>query len=271
MSEELSKKIAGWLAQHGYPFEMYVSSVFQKYEFEIAQSVLYVDQDTSIAREIDIIAHKSFLKKGVTVSFAVIIECKANKDKPWVAFLANNDSDITLKIKNHHATADGIKFLDFLNKNRRNWGALGPLFPNGIKTFAYSITQAFRPDNEGPDIPYKAIQTINKSLNYFIEKLDKRGKSITFYFPVIAVDNPIFQAELLPTNEIEIKEVAQSTFVGRQTKEDNEFLIIDIINRSMIDHYAKKIKDLIADFLEAHEEHLDLFVEDYYDENDKKS
>ncbi|MEM9599032.1 MAG: hypothetical protein AAGD06_32490, partial [Acidobacteriota bacterium] len=88
--DELCQRVNGWLEKNGYPLEMRVARAFQKNDFQVIPSDRYLDEDTGKAREIDVVAFRTFVSR--TVGFAV--ECKSHwlddegtngssKRKPW--------------------------------------------------------------------------------------------------------------------------------------------------------------------------------------------
>ncbi|ASZ14130.1 hypothetical protein KTO58_03350 [Chitinophaga pendula] len=120
---------------------------------------------------------------------------------------------------------------------------------------------------EGADNAYKAIQVVEKSTNYFIELVNGRTPTITFYFPIIVIDSPLYEAKLKPDNEIELNEVNSITYIGRSIKGNAVFSIIDIVTKETVVTYSnilmKEINCFIADNLEIITEFLNNEYADY--------
>ena len=134
------------------------------------------------------------------------------------------------------------------------------LFPHGITKHSYSLTQAFR-DGDAPDIPYKAIQAVTKSIDSFITQSDKNEKNLIYlYFPIIAIESPLFEVELLFTNEIEIKEVNQSAYLIRNSN-NNISSILSVVTKSSISNFAENAAEKIAVFIPYYKDKiLDLII-----------
>lgn len=260
MSDELKSKINNWLEKHGYPLEMYVASAFQKNGFQVAQSVMYLDNETGISREVDIVAYKTFNIADFYFHFSSLIECKSTKSKPWLSFIVKNSPKLELLPSNYNATYHGQALLNSL---QINGGEFGNLFPASIEKHGYSLTQAFK-ENESMDIPYKAIQTLNKALHFLIKKVGSRdGGNAAFYFPIVVIENPLFEVELTTDDSLTINETEFTTYLGRKAEINNSYFIVNIITRSIINSYAMTLSKEIDNFYNNNLHQLKEFVENY--------
>lgn len=233
MSEQLKNKIKDWLDKHGYPLEMYVASVFQKAGFEVVQSVYYTDPESNTAREVDVFAYKNIQFDNHWLSFSFVIECKSSK-KPWLAFMAD-DNTKEFNSSNFHSTRTAKTLINTL---RKNTGFKSDLFPYELKHFAYALTQALR-DGDTPDITYKAVQTITKSIESYISRYDSKPEAkLYYYFPLIVTDCPLFEVKLQNDNTIDIQETLHSIYLARNPKDNNLTSAVQILNKEVIGDYA---------------------------------
>ena len=169
-----------------------------------------------------------------------------------------NSPELELQPNNYNATRHGEILLEsFLSKGIK----LGNLFPSHIEKHGYSLSQAFK--DEGLDIPYKAIQTLNKALHFLIKKVGDRYGNVAFYFPIVAIENPLFEVELTQDDLLAINEVEFTTYLGRKAESNNSYFIVDIVTKSAMSNYAMTLGKMIDNFYKRNIEELNKFVEDY--------
>lgn len=256
MSGNIENKILAWLDKHGYPLEMFAASTFQKNGFQVTQSVMYVDSEIGISREIDIVAHKTFQIENFYFHFSALIECKSTKSKPWLSFIVNNNPNLILGPTNYNSTRHGELLLESFMTDKI---PLEDLFPSSINKHGYALTQAFR-ENEGIDMPYKAIQTLNKALDFLIKKVGNRYGSIAFYFPIVVIENPLFEIELNADDSLSLNEVNSTTYLGRKAENNSSYFIVDVVTKSVINNYARLLGSKIDKFYHSNYEYLKEFV-----------
>jgi hypothetical protein len=89
MSNDLEVRIKSWLNKQGFPLEMEVAAMAREAGFNVSQSECYLDPETNVPREIDLILSKGAFTDGDGVghlSYSLYVECKSSKDKPWLLF-----------------------------------------------------------------------------------------------------------------------------------------------------------------------------------------
>lgn len=259
MSEEFKNKIHQWLDKHGFPLEMFVASVFRKRGFQVTQSVMYLDKETKLSREIDIVAYKTFQIDGYYLHFAAVIECKSTKTKPWLSFIVNSPSEIELPPWSYNATRHGEKLLTRLLKDQTKVNAL---FPKSISRHGYSLIQAFR-NSDNIDTTYKAIQSLDKALYFLINKVGNRYGNIAFYFPMVVIDNSLFEIELENDGEIKIEDVQLTTYLGRKAESNSTYFVVNVMKEMHVEKYADLLATLIDDFYEKNIDQIQEFVKEY--------
>ena len=92
MSNDVIKAVREHLSRTGFPFELQVARVLRAHRFEVSHHEHYVDPETGVTREIDLIAeirgHAS--KSEVVVVVKLLIECKWSGDTPWILVTADD-------------------------------------------------------------------------------------------------------------------------------------------------------------------------------------
>jgi hypothetical protein len=255
MENDLSAKVLEWLDKHGYPFEMTVAAIFQKHGFQIGQSVYYIDNELSIPREVDVIAYRTFQVDNHFISFSFVIECKSTKSKPWISFSHGTNSKFT-GLPNFKATNAGKKLLTKIKKDEFN----STLFSSRISNYGYSMTLALR-DSDATDIFYKAIQTLNKSVEYYIDKFTEHSSLSYFYFPVIALDCPLFELKLLESGKTELLQIQQCAYLSRNPKDNILDSSVDIITKLSLAEYAEFYSKAIDKFMSINSSEIKSYVE----------
>ena len=72
-----------WLASTGYPVESATARALERAGFEVDLGRLYVDPDTRVRREIDVVARTGFIYDAEPRRVRLVVECK-HLEKPWV-------------------------------------------------------------------------------------------------------------------------------------------------------------------------------------------
>lgn len=244
MDDNLDKKVKDWLMKHGYPFELFVASVFQKEGFYVSQSLYYLDPDLNQSREIDVVASlvKQIGDYSITVSF--IVECKSSKSKPWVGFTANDNTQDIYQYSRISATPLSAYVIDKLIDTKKY---LNTFFQNISNTYSYAVAQSLK-DGDNYDVPFKAIQTVIKAIGYFAQRDNIQPNRIFFYIPLIAIEAPLFECYLKIDGDIEVKAVTETTYLSRSGMNNNP-LLIEIVTKDSIHKYAENQFKLINDFM----------------------
>lgn len=200
-------KIKNWLNDHGYPLEMKVAQSFKKLtDFDVSQSVYYVDYETNKLREIDLIIQKTERVGRNALTVCYLIECKSTKTKPWLLFVPDSElSEIppTSYFNTCHATLITLTDIQGLGtlKNRELLTNL-PLFKN--RKVSYGVTAAF---TGGEDIPYKAMMGVSKAAFARSQKFVNAGifHIGTICIPMIVIDGELFECGLDSSDYIQLR------------------------------------------------------------------
>ncbi|HEX6533184.1 MAG TPA: hypothetical protein VF041_01225 [Gemmatimonadaceae bacterium] len=84
---ELQRKVATWLNQHGFPFELQVGRAFNRSQFDVQHVRFYRDSITSKPRQIDVVATRiRYVPEAKAFAgLTLVMECKYSS-RPWVVF-----------------------------------------------------------------------------------------------------------------------------------------------------------------------------------------
>src|SRR4051812_9407117 len=118
--EDLKSKVSDWLEKEGYPLEMHVAAEFIKAGFQVAQSVFYVDEETKSTREVDLMAFINYPIGTGWLTFSIVIECKASKSKPWIAFITNDTTNDALRLERFLYNQKSEGLIRVLNKGMKS-------------------------------------------------------------------------------------------------------------------------------------------------------
>ena len=240
-TKELTEKIRDWLETQGYPLEMKVASALRKVGFNVMQSQYYIDPETDVPREIDIIAYKNDVRGECEISF--LIECKVSKKKPWLLF--SSEEALQRNIFFNFAVLSESAINNLLNLNKEITHQIPWMRKRG--RIAYGLTQAF---TSGDDYPYKASLNVLKAA--VSKKLEfKKSKSFTpinVFFPVIIMDGEIFECFLDDNAKVNIEKINEAFYLSDLTIANEFATCIHIISAEKLEYFAEQAKN-VADKL----------------------
>lgn len=249
MTEELIRKVKGWLDSQGYPLEMRVAQCFQNAGFRVSSSEYYLDPDEKKPREIDVIASLEETIAGKTFQLVFTVECKVSTGSPWVCFQGNPEQqrDSSIGFIARLATIQGKDLLTEVSCNP-------DITTNRLlelpEKHAYGVTNALR---NKIDLPYQAIEGARKAANALIADYDKIQAppnpihTICIAFPLVVADTPIFNCALGQDGSIELKEVPSHTIL--RTGFDTYSSIVEIVTASSLESFIDAKAELMAKFL----------------------
>ena len=198
----LTQKVLKWLKKTGFPLEMETAAAFRAAGFEIRQSYSYPDPQSDKGREIDVLAIDPDFIGVIEISF--VLECKSSK-KPWVVLtsedaLANYNRLFAFAVTSEAARKSLVSRLP-------EFGAFKPYISRPSQG-GYGFRQAFSENN---DPAYTAaIGVIKACAGLARDRQEAKIPSLSFVFPVIVVDSPLFECSLKSDGGLELKEVEES-------------------------------------------------------------
>ena len=234
----LANKVKDWMTKTGFPLEMSVASAFRKSGFEIRQSLSYLDELTKKGREIDVLAVDPDPIGIIDIAF--VMECKASK-KPWVVLTSEDTLSGVSRVHTFAITSSYSKEILIKRALESTLGKISKLM-HLPSHGGYDFRQALGGNN---DPAYSAaIGVIKACLGFNQLSVGKLEKKLTFYFPVIVVDSPLFECYLNKSDEIQLKEVKETKFLFNGYLPDNTTTNITVVHKSQLEKFGIKAREL---------------------------
>jgi hypothetical protein len=246
MADELSDKVAAWLTKSGFPLEMKMAAACTSAGFDVAQGIYYVDPETSTARETDILASKEHVSAEAWMRFFVVIECKADRDAPWVLFPRLGGQlpprDRILRLTMPRTTVPLMARL----ARRGDFVAAAAFASSPVP--AYGVARALK---EGTDHAYAAAMSVAKASAAIMEEATKNAAgedTFDVIWPVIVTEAPLFEARLSTTNDVEVTSVERGLLGWRHPIAGRGVPAIDIVHASAVQAFLRDL-NAVADLL----------------------
>jgi hypothetical protein len=249
----LKDKIEDWLAKGGYPLEMQVCDAFSRNGFEVAPSDFYLDSQTGITREIDLVASLTTDYHGFWVSFTYVVECKNSPDKPWVAFENSNFTiDHGTTYLNQPSNKLGKIILGIISQKHKHVFK-NLFFPSNI--VAYSLVSALGSEN---DHAFKAMYSVTKATSHRINgTYDRENPKCEIFIPLIVLGANLFSAKLIH-EKVELNEQNNiSAFWRNNILPPYSMILVNTYdNIGNLVEKSKNELDRLASTLKGHREHI---------------
>ncbi len=263
-SEELIKKVKSWIATEGYSLELLAADKFANQEFRVFSGAHVRDQDTNVAREVDVSASRDTHLHDTLLRVSYIVECKWSRDKPWIIFTSKHDH-----------IASGACIAQTMASNLGEallWCEAGNKILHETDTFAtprrpgYGGCQAF---SKGNDLVYNSLQKVTSdSLNYVQSYDDGRLKQgvlptiAVVAIPVIVVDGKLFDVSLDVSSRTVSVEPAD--YMRLHWQGSNTWRLratVDIVTIGALDAFVKRRAQEAAIILEVMKNSLMMLLE----------
>lgn len=254
-------RVRHWLEASGFPLEMRIANSFEASGFTVSQGDYYVDPETSIARETDIIASKENAAAPAWLRWWTVIECKAGSEAPWVLFPRRGSAlDSKSRIS---ALAVSDLAGPYLSRVARRMDMLAlPAFKtSGPPAYGMRTVRGELPDaktklaggklaqgkakapQDKPDTAYAALMSVAKAAAFLLKQLNagaEADESVNIVWPVIVTEAPLVEARLLPSGKMDIQSVERSTVVWRHPTVGRG-LLIDIVSANTADTFIAEL------------------------------
>lgn len=243
-------RVVAWLKRSGFPFEMRVAAAWERVGFAIAQSVYYLDPESSSAREADILAYKDHIAADAWLRVTFVVECKARQDAGWVLFpRLGGPIDASTRLRMLTAPVSASPYLSRIARR----GDVKALAALQSRIPAYAMAQA-RPakdkseagasDDDGKDHAYAATMAVSKAASHLLAGLsDSDDDSFELLWPVIMTESPLYEARL-SGDDIEVKPVEEATLIWRHPTARG-VLAIDVVNAGAMDAYIARVNQAV--------------------------
>jgi hypothetical protein len=245
------------LKKSGYLMEQRVENVFKKNKFITSANSIYVDSETNITKEIDVIAH-SFIKpsKSETVTMDIICECENNL-QPVVFFESEYEYiDYINELKSLYFP----KFLNSIFFSIAQGKKQKPLYDGVYSTQYCSFHKpknkecswlAHHPDDQHKTFEgfIKYFQSLQKrSEKYYLESFTNERLEMllkvpcvsgTFSFFLLVLQGDIYSAKV-KGDDLKLEKASHIKFVKNVPgKRFVETFFIDVIQENYLEQYLK--------------------------------
>jgi len=232
----LDEKILEWLGGQGYGLEMKVAASLGAVGFEVLKSSFYLDPETGVSREIDVVGRITDIH-GLLNVYSVV-ECKKSA-KPWVLFTSKDagfNRVWSFGIMTEAASDALVEHLSCLAEKIDWFRKDGGL--------AYGITEAF---TSKQDNAFQAARAATKAAIAYLEEesLEQRWfERLSFFFPTVVLDAPLFECFLESDGEPVVSEI-DSAFLNFPIQVgQRRGASVQIVTLKSLDNYCKDIKSV---------------------------
>ena len=207
----------------GYGLEYKVSSILGSNGWSTINNKYYIDDVQGVAREIDVLAYKVHIEKGIQIYTVLIISCKKSEENTW-ALLAKsrNDKDPNIDWKpitvwsNHRILKLILENYDWKSKYISDFSETrrSILIPEK-HIFAFQEINNKKGTPQNDTNIFNSVVSAMKSQDYEISSLNKRkGEKSIYYFNLLTVvDAPLIRVNF-NSSSIEVEEVESDLYVG---------------------------------------------------------
>jgi hypothetical protein len=215
---------------------MEAAAAFRAAGFEIRQSYTYPDPQSDKGREIDVLAIDPDFLGIIEISF--VLECKSSK-KPWVVLTSEDALANYNRLFAFAVTSEAAK--KSLASRLPNFGALEPYISRPSHR-GYGFRQAFSENNDSAYAT--AIGVIKACAGIARDRQETKIPRLSFVFPIIVVDSPLFECSLKNDGDLELKEVEKSEFLFSARIPDHVGTCVRVIKKEQLKAFSEKAKIL---------------------------
>lgn len=210
--DNLLDDVKQWLDRNGYRLELATARTLMKYSpVSIDQGAQYVDPNTGVLREIDVVASwgKIGSKKSWHMSH-VYVECK-NTTSPWIGFLRAEDDAGSIP---DYGYVGGCETCTQLGSEIGAWARIG------TREHAYAVVEKRNPEKGSRDLAREAVLSVAsavRSAQHWIlaeharekEEYDDQDHRFDSCIPVVVTTSPLFACSLDANGDVTLTRVEE--------------------------------------------------------------
>jgi hypothetical protein len=245
MCEQLSTKVADWLAKEGYVLEYRTHQAFGKAGLKATMGH-YLDGPAGNQREIDVTALVQASDPNVSTIIRILCECKYSSEKPWVlldsGLRANVFSDWHSLPQSANLRAKAAYIEGFARWLVESWHF------SLDRTFAHSLVQVFRSGNH--DVAYDALKKIaNAAWDWADHPARSDANVCLIAIPALVVDAPLFSARYAAD---EGRFIVDEVSMGRLSWSGcRGGTVVDVVSARALDEYAEAVKKTCSQLIKV--------------------
>ena len=255
---EIEAKLIRYLDKTGYPIELRVGGIFEKYGWRVNHNSYYVDEDEQKGREIDIVAvsNTSSTQYRIAVCSSLICGIKKGTKYPWVIFstkrgTAEHEGWGRLHYAEGQVDSTLLPFEQIERKSTTSQFA----------RIGRSYCEAYKSDDAKSAI-FEALTAVVKASEYWVKKnkesssgfyRDSLGsRDITFVDPIIVLDGLLYEAYLDDDNHLQIEEKTHiPVSLGHISKAYGPGYLVEIVALNALDQLISKKREWIESIKES--------------------
>jgi hypothetical protein len=242
------------LEKTGFVLEHHVAEMFRASGWSIIGGRYYADDVDGRARELDLIAYKTFKSGDLTVVYSVLVSCKKDAENTWV-FLTrdrpSHDPNYDWDPVHYWTDVNPLeKYLQserwkdcFLSEAKLAWQPLAP----SRDVFAFQQINSKRVVPQNDTAVFNSITTLMKGLDYELLALPQRQKNkrrIYFFSLLSVVDAPLVEV-FYSGGSTEVREVDAMTHFARYMVRKREMsALVRFVRSDALEREIKLVEDL---------------------------
>ncbi len=282
MTEQELKKYANGVILTGFVLEHEVAMQLKEAGWIVINNKYYIDDVESKVREIDLLAYKVTIVKGINIYTSLIISCKKSNKNDWVLLCRDIDHKNPNKVWNpqHVWTNDhilsfqfkdnfGQNYLKYRAKYRKKIEALKE--PN-IDVFAFQEMDKSKGTAVNDTNIFNSIVSLMKAQAYELNRLPVRKKTKSLYhFSLLS----IIDSNLLKIN------FSQQQLIAEEIESEN-YIANYIVNKNENSSRIRFVKssnfqNIIGDYDTLHQYNCwvlpklyeEFYIDNYFNVNDR--
>jgi len=255
--EKIKQTLEEAIQKTGYVLEHKVATLLEEAKWTVIHNRYYLDDVTSVQREMDILAYKSDeTKSGIRIYTALIVSCKKNEEFDWV-FLTRKAHGMNLNLNllpiNFSSNIDVFNYmLTDINWDKEKFikkydpgKLISALYNYNKIVFAY---QEIRKSNNAPSNDsniYSSISSLIKAQAYEIESLKggrRNDKKYIYNLNLLSVADLDFyeleyEKDMVKTSKIHSINYLNRFLIGNQEKHARiDFIKFDVLKKIIIEY-----------------------------------
>lgn len=214
--EDFEERIRVWLEKSGRALELRVARQFHRSKAEVMPSMGYTDVITGKLREADAVAKFTWTgHDSVPCGLMMALECKSGKDKPWIAFLPDDETTVVASLEEFVVFAHG-PFVGLTEPLEELWIGKPPFTQEPVAT--HVVTGLSGDDRDGSRNPANDAVRQALSLGLALRELyiqrQGRERRAAVIIAVVVTTAPLITCRLGSAGEIELERVETQSVWG---------------------------------------------------------
>lgn len=242
------------LAKTGFVLEHQVAESFRSAGWSVIGGRYYADDVDGRARELDLVAYRTFKFRDLTVVYGVLVSCKKDAENTWT-FLTRDrpNSDPNFDWEPVHYWTDVNPLERYLQSEKWKGEFLSRAASAGETLAATRDVFAFQQINSKSVVPkndtaiFSSITTLMKGLDHELLALPQRqkGKKRIYFFSLLSVvDAPLVDARY-SGDRVEAKEIEAITYFARYMVRKREMsALVRFVRSDVLSGEIRRIEKL---------------------------